>query len=55
MTIAIRRAARHALSDDPYEAEKVARAVEVFERLRAASWHGRRANRAPEDRREFTD
>jgi predicted nuclease with TOPRIM domain len=29
--------------------------AEVFERLRVASWHGRRANRAPENRPEDTE
>ena len=50
MTTTIHRAARHALADDPWMAEKVAKAVEVFERLRVASWRGRRANRAPQGR-----
>jgi hypothetical protein len=50
MTTAIHRAARHALPDDPWMAEKVAKAVEVEERLRVASWHGRRANREPENK-----
>lgn len=43
----IHRAARHALADDPWRAEKEAKAVEVLARLRDASWHGRRANREP--------
>ena len=51
----IHRAARHALPDDPWRAEKEKRAAEVFERLRVASWHGRRANRAPENRPEDTE
>ena len=55
MSTAIHRAARHALPDDPWRAEKEKRAAEVFERLRVASWHGRRANRAPENRPEDTE
>lgn len=55
MTTAIHRAARHALPDDPWRAEKEKRAAEVFDRLRVASWHGRRANRAPENRLEDTE
>lgn len=46
---------RRIVQGDPYEAEKVAKAVEVEERLRLASWHGRRANRAPENNPEPTD
>lgn len=42
MTTAIRRAARHALPDDPYLPEKVARAVEVERRLDAAQKAGKR-------------
>jgi len=49
MTAAIHRAARHALPDDPWRAEREAKAVEVLERLRDASWHGRRENRKPEN------
>lgn len=41
---------RRIVQGDPYETEKVAKAAEVFERLRLASWHGRRANRKPENR-----
>lgn len=55
MSTATRRAARHALPDDPWRAEKEAKAVEVLERLRDAAWHGRRANRKPENRAESTD
>ena len=55
MSTAIHRAARHALPDDPWRVEKEKRAAEVFERLRVASWHGRRANRKPENRAESTD
>lgn len=51
----IHRAARHALPDDPWRAEKEKCAAEAFERLRVASWHGRRANRAPENRPEDTE
>ena len=40
MTTAIHRAARHALADDPWRAEKVARAVEVERRLDAAQKAG---------------
>lgn len=55
MTTAIHRAARHALPDDPWRAEKEAKAVEVLERLRDASWHGRRAHRKPENKGESND
>ena len=55
MTTAIRRAARHALSDDPWREYKIARAIEVEEALRVASWHGRRANRAPQERETTTE
>ena len=55
LTAAIHRAARHALNGDPYAAEKVAKAIEVEERLRVASWHGRRANRAPQERETTTE
>ena len=41
---------RQIVKGDPYAAEKVAKATEVFERLRVASWHGRRANREPENK-----
>lgn len=51
----IHRAARHALPDDPWRVEKENRAAEVFERLRVASWHGRRANRAPQERETTTE
>lgn len=41
--------------DDPWRTEKEKRAAEVFERLRVASWHGRRANRAPQERETTTE
>lgn len=40
MTTAIHRAARHALADDPWMAEKAAQAVEVERRLDAAQKAG---------------
>ena len=55
MTTTIHRAARHALPDDPLRDEKEKRAAEVLERLRVASWHGRRANRAPQERETTTE
>ena len=45
MTTAIHRAARHALADDPYLPEKVARAVEVERRLDAAQKAGEKLAR----------
>ena len=42
MTTAIHRAARHALHDDPWQAEKAAQAVEVERRLDAAQKAGKR-------------
>lgn len=42
MTTAIHRAARHALPDDPWRAEKVAKAVEVERRLDVAQKVGKR-------------
>ena len=36
MTTAIHRAARHALPDDPWRAEKVAKATEVLDRIEKA-------------------
>ena len=45
MTTAIHRAARHALPDDPWRAEKVARAVEVEARLDAVQKAGEKVAR----------
>lgn len=42
MSEAIHRAARHALPDDPWRAEKEAKAVEVERRLDAAQKAGKR-------------
>lgn len=36
MTTAIHRAARHALPDDPWRAEKVAKAIEALDRIEKA-------------------
>ena len=46
MTTEIHRAARHALADDPWRVEKVARAVEVERRLDAAQKAGKKLARS---------
>ena len=52
MTTAIHRAARHALPDDPWRAEKVAKAVEVEARLDAAQKAGEKVGRRLHANRE---
>ena len=39
MAAAIHRATRHALPDDPWRAEKVAKATEVLDRIESAGRH----------------
>jgi len=50
--VAIHRAARHALADDPWRVEKEAKAVEVLERLDAAQKAGEKIARRLHANRE---